>query len=607
MDNPILLLVAVPLGVGIVNLILPVALRKFTTLAGLVFCGVTVVRLFDAEPAGFDLFGVAVASMDKTAFLALALIQLLSFIILVFSLSGVEKRIEKGFFVLYPLTIAFSNGVVVSEHALAFLLFWGLAGLSLYGFALLGGGKDAPAAAKKTFILIGGSDAFLLLGLALMWFKTNGNWSLADPLIPLGDGLAIWAFIFLLIAALAKAGGFPFHTWVPDFCREAPVEGAALLPASIDKVLGIYLLVRMMTSFFEASLSAQLSIVTIGAITIVSAGMMAMIQNNGRRLLGYCAVSQAGYIILGVGTGSALALAGGLFHLVNHTIYKSNLLLSMGSVEKRTGTNDLGEMGGLGRLMPATFIMALIGSFSISGIPPFNGFFSKWMIYQGLLDKLGWPGLGKGHQIWVIVCLILAVFGSAVTLAYIMKFLHSIFLGKRPQRLDGVKEAPANQWLATGALALLCVAFGIFARELPLRWLVNPAVEEGALAGGSNPGFYNPQVIFVLFAVAFVLGLVVFLAVRKVRLDDVYLGGHHPAERFRIIGTEFFNEIRAMKPLKSIFDWAEKKYFDIYDLSSKATFGFSHGLQKAHPGQLQLYVFFILFGLLAILFFALGT
>ncbi len=607
MDNPILLLVAVPLGIGIINLVLPVALRKLTTLAGLVFCGVTVIRLFDVPPAGVDLFGVAVASLDKTALLALSLIALLGFIILVFSLSGVEKRIEKAFFVLYPLTISFSNGVVLSEHALGFLVFWGLAGLSLYGFALLGRGKDSPAAAKKTFILIGGSDAFLILGLALMWLKADGSWSLLNPMIPLNDGLAVWAFVFLLVAALAKAGGFPFHTWVPDFCREAPVEGAALLPASLDKVLGIYLLVRMMTIFFKTGLSAQLAVITIGTLTIVTAGMMAMIQRNGRRLLGYCAVSQAGYIILGVGTGSALALAGGLFHLVNHTLYKSNLLLSMGSVEKRTGTNDLDEMGGLGRLMPATFAMALVGSLAISGLPPFNGFFSKWMIYQGLLDKLGGAGLGRGHQVWIIVCLVLAVFGSAVTLAYIMKFLHSIFLGKRPQRLDGVKEAPANQWLATGSLALLCVVFGVFARGLPLRYLVTPAVEEGGLPPASDPGFYDPLVILVLFALAFVIGLVVFLAVRKVRLDDVYLGGQSPAERFRIIGTEFFNEIRSMKPLKSLFDWAEKKYFDVYDLGSRVTFGFAHGLQKAHPGQLQLYVLFILLGLLAILFFALGT
>ncbi len=607
MDNPILLLITVPLGIGIINLVLPVAARKATTFLGLVFCGVTVVRLFSGFPENVSALGVTVTSLDKTALLALALIQLLGTIILIFSLFGIEARIERGFFVLYPLTIAFSNGVVVSEHALAFLLFWGLAGLSLYGFALLGQGAGAPAAAKKTFILIGGSDAFLILGLALMWLSTGGSWSLTGPQIPLQGGVAVFAFAFLLIAALAKAGGFPFHTWVPDFCKEAPVESAALLPASLDKILGIYLLARMMMTYFAVTLSAQLIVITLGALTVITAGMMALVQRNGRRLLGYCAVSQAGYIIVGVGTGSALALAGGLFHLVNHTLYKSNLMLSLGSVEKRTGTNDLDEMGGLGKLMPVTFFMALVGSLSISGIPPFNGFFSKWMIYQGLLGKMANPGLGKGPQIWLVFCLILAVFGSAVTLAYILKFLHSVFLGKRPERLDGIGEAPANQWLATGILSLLCVLFGVFARGLPLRYLIDPAVGESGLASGPLPGFYNPQVILVLFALAFVLGLAVFLGTRKVRLDDVYLGGQAPAEQFRIVGTEFFNEIRNMKPLKSLFNWAEKKYFDIYDLGSRMTFGFSHELQKAHPGLLQVYVLFILAGLLAILFFTLRT
>jgi NADH:ubiquinone oxidoreductase subunit 5 (subunit L)/multisubunit Na+/H+ antiporter MnhA subunit len=229
------------------------------------------------------------------------------------------------------------------------------------------------------------------------------------------------------------------------------------------------------------------------------------------------------------------------------------------------------------------------------------------MIYQGLLDKVAGPGLSKGHQVWLLICIILAVFGSALTLASFMKFLHSVFLGRRPKKYDGVKEAPFNQWLATGLLAALCVGFGIFAREIPLRYLVNPVVEGSGLSKVPLLGFYNPQVVVLLFAIPFILGLLLFLAIRKVRLDNIYLGGQSPAEHFRVIGTEFFNEIRSLKPLKSIYDWAEKKYFDVYDLGSRATLGIAGWLQKAHPGQLQLYVLYILFGVLAILFFSLRT
>jgi formate hydrogenlyase subunit 3/multisubunit Na+/H+ antiporter MnhD subunit len=601
MANPLFLLVAVPLGIGIINLLLPTIAKKAATLLGILFCAILVARLFGDSPGSGELFGVTVSSLDKTSLLIVALIQLLGLIILIFSLFGVGKDIEGRFFILYSLTIAFSNGVVVSEHALAFLIFWSLTGLTLYGFALLGGGKEAPATAKKTFILVGGSDTFLLFGLALMWLKTQGSWSLRNPAIPVQDGAAAAAFVFLLIAALAKAGGFPFHTWVPDFCREAPVESAALLPAALDKLLGVYLLARIMTTYFKGGLSIQVVAITLGALSVVTGVMMAMIQHNGRRLLGYHAVSQVGYMIIGVGSGTALGFAGGLFHLINNTLYKSSLLLSMGSVEKRTGSHDLDDLGGLGKMMPVTFLVALIGSLSIAGIPPFNGFFSKWMIYQGLFEKTADPGLSKGLQIWLLVCLILAVFGSALTLASFMKFLHSAFLGKRPQRLDSIREAPFNQWLAGGLLAALCVACGVFARELPLRRLIAPAVDEAGLAPSAALGFYNPQVVFVLFAVAFLLGLAVYFVNRRIRFDDVYLGGQSPAEHFRIIGTEFFNEIRSLKPLKTAYDWAEKKYFDVYDLGAKATFGFSRWLQEAHTGLLPLYLVFVLVGLLVLL------
>jgi formate hydrogenlyase subunit 3/multisubunit Na+/H+ antiporter MnhD subunit len=389
---------------------------------------------------------------------------------------------------------------------------------------------------------------------------------------------------------------------VPDFSRDAPVESAALMPASLDKLLGIYLLTRMMSGYFDIGPFVRMTIVSLGALTVIIAVMMAMVQHNGRRLLGYHAVSQVGYMIMGVASGSALAFAGGLFHLLNNTLYKSSLFLSLGSVEKRTGTSDLDDLGGLARAMPLTFVMALIGALSISGIPPFNGFFSKWMIYQGLLEKAS--GLAPGYAIWLLVCLVLAVFGSALTLASFMKFLHAVFLGQRPERLAGVKEAPANQWLATGTLAVLCVGFGLFAREIPLRMFVLPAAEEAGMAPAAFLGLYNPRFILLLFALAFVLGLVVFLLTRKTRHDEVYLGGNAQAEIFRVSGTAFYREITEMKPFKGIYRRAEGKVFDIYDLGSKATFGFSHLLQKAHAGLLQVYVLFILFGFLAFLVLA---
>ncbi len=597
LNNNLLLLILIPLAISFLNIFLPTIIRKILVFATLVVTSVITVNLFNANNETFTLFSNTIFSLDKMSYFALAGIQLLSFIILIFSLKGVEKNIEKQFFALYPLTLAFSNGVVLSENSFSFLIFWGMSGLTLYLFSLLGKTKDSPQTAKKTFIIIGGSDAFLIMGLALVWFLNSGNsWSLLSTNIPLVDGLSYTAFFLFLIAAFSKAGGFPFHTWVPDYSKDSPIESVAFLPASLDKLLGIYLLARIVTTIFEISVIINLIIVTLGAITVIIAVMMAMIQHNGRKLLGYHAVSQVGYMIMGIGSGSVLAFAGGLFHMINHTIYKSNLFLTLGSVEKRTGTNELDKLGGLGKVMPFTFIMALIGALSISGIPPFNGFFSKWMIYQGIIEKTA--TLSAGYQIWMIICLVLAIFGSALTLASFMKFIHAIYLGKYQKRFSTIKKAPINQILSTGLLSLLCIIFGIWAVKIPLNNFILPALKDSGLSSPQFIGTYNPQLMIILFGLAFITGIIIFLFTKKTKLDENYLGGMDSEERFRVLGTEFYNEVKEMAPLNTLYKWAEKKYFDIYNISTKFTISTAKLLQKAHPGQLQLYLLYIVVGLL---------
>lgn len=598
--NFLVVLIAVPLVVSLINIIFPALIGKLLSLLSLIYTSFVVYLLFTTGVESAAFFGIVIFSADKLTLFTVAFIQLLSIIILLFSLKGVPKEIEKRFFILYPMTVAFCNAVVLSENTISFLIFWGLSGATLYLFGLLGNTNDTPKTAKKTFIIIGGSDAFLIMGLVLiMYLAPQPGWGMIDIGLPLTGELSHLAFLFLLIAAFAKAGGFPFHTWVPDFAKDAPVESAAFLPASLDKFLGIYLLARMVTSIFVIGFHINLMIITLGAITVITAVMMAMNQHNGKKLLGYHAVSQVGYMIMGVGSGSILAFAGGLFHMVNHTIYKSCLFLSFGSVEKKTGTSELDDLGGLGKNMPITFFCAMIASFSISGIPPFNGFFSKWMIYQGLIEQL--KNLSQLLQIWLLVCIILALFGSALTLASFMKFLHAAFLGKRPDKFSTVTEAPFNQRLANVMLALLCIVFGIFAVQFPLGEFIYPVLSGMNMSIPFFPGLYEPFLLLGLFLLSFLIGIIIYLLKAKVRYDDVYIGGSLPLEKFRIAGTEFYNEVRNMTPLKTIYDWAEKKYFDIYELGSKFTFGFSEILQKGHPGQLQLYTLYIIIGVLIFL------
>ncbi|MBN2104921.1 hypothetical protein JW835_12845 [bacterium] len=598
--NPYIALILIPILVGLFNLVLPGLLKKILTFLGMALTGFLTLMLA-LDPDFFEwIFEVPYFGLDNLGTFALAGTQLLAFIILIFTLKGVDKRIEKSFFVLYPLTVGFCNGVILSDHMIAFMVFWGLSGVMLYLFNLLGRSKDAPESARKTFMLIGGSDACLILGFVMLGFAIpQPSWFITDINVDLTGSAAIVSFISLLIAALAKAGGFPLHTWVPSYAKEAPVESVALLPASLDKILGIFLLARIVTQLFQCPLLIHMVLISIGAVTVIAAVMMALVQHNGRELLGYHAVSQVGYMIIGVGSGSPIAFAGGLFHLINNAIYKSNLFLVLGSVEKQTGTNELDDLGGLGKNMPITLVMALIGAFSISGIPPFNGFFSKWLIYHGLLDMA--REATAGYEIWLLACFILAIFGSALTLASFLKYLHTIFLGKRPKKYDKIREAPANQWLSTGLLSVLCVIFGLFALEIPLPKLILPILEENGM-GSFDYGLYKSKLIFTMMGVGFVIGWIIYLLIRKVRLDDVYLGGMDALEKFRVTGTEFYQEIRRMKPLSTIYDWVEKKWLDLYALLGGASNTIARLFQKAHPGLLSLYLFYIVLGMLVLMF-----
>ncbi len=594
------LMVAVPILIGLLNIFLPKVLRKILTFA--VSGYLLYLSYFLYKGAGQEayLFDHMVFGLDKLALFTLIFIQALSFIVLIFSLKGVDNNIERGFFILYPMTIGICNGIVLSVNTIGLLIFWGLSGVMLYLFGLLGRTPDAPQTAKKTFIIVGGSDVFLILGMILLWHLQPGqSWNLWNIQMPTNGELAYAAFFCILIAAFAKAGGFPFHTWLPDYSQDAPLESVAFLPASLDKLVGIYLFARLMVSLFIVNIGIQLIMITLGALTVICAVMMAMIQHNGRKLLGYHAVSQVGYMIIGIGSGNPLALVGGLFHLINNTIYKTELFLALGSVEKRTGTNNLEDLGGLGRNMPLTFAAALTGALAISGIPPLNGFFSKWLIYQGLIEKM--QTVSPGYQIWLLLCLILAVFGSALTLASFLKFIHAIFLGKRPEKWSSIKEAPFNQWFAGEILAIICIGFGLLAMPVPIGRLIAPIVQEGGLDVPVILGSYAPLRLLTLFGMAFLVGILIYWATRKVRFDDNYLGGMDALEKFRIAGTEFYNEIRNMWPLRPAYNAAEKNHFDVYYLGERCSRLFAGLFSRLHNGQLLNYNLWIVVGVLILL------
>jgi len=475
-----------------------------------------------------------------------------------------KKRLRE-YYAYLLWTIAASSGAILASNLIVFLLFWGVLGLLLYALLSLGSYRVAT----KGLFIVGASDFALILGVIFL-YQLSGTLEI-DRIgaIPLNSALSVFAFVLLVIGALAKAGAMPFHTWIPDAAESAPLPIMALLPASLDKLLGIYLLSRVCLDFFRLIPNSGLSILLmiIGSFTIVAAVMMALIQHNLKKLLSYHAVSQVGYMVLGIGTGIPLAMAGGIFHMLNHAIYKESLFLGGGAVEHRRKTTELNKLGGLARVMPITFITFFIAALSISGVPPFNGFFSKWMIYQGVVE-LG--KLGGGGNLWII-WLLAAMFGSALTLASFMKLIHATFLGTpstfQPEDMEKKsRRLGFSMALPMIVLASLCVVFGVFAYRVPLKLFILDSVP-GVPPSGEWLGWWWPGLTTTLIIIGLIIGGVIYLfsKVKLFREDTSYIGGEEASAEMKVSGVEFYDTVRDFSGLKGIYGAAQKKKLDFYN------------------------------------------
>ncbi len=506
-----------------------------------------------------------------------------------------RKKNILNYYPFYLVTLGSAMGAILADNLLLFIFFWGVLGFTLYKL-IKGYDEESSAASKKTLILIGSSDGIMIAGIAMIW-KISGNLNMSEVELTANCPFVTTAFLALLIGSFTKAGAFPFHTWIPDYSKNAPAVSSAYLPASLDKLLGIYFLARICVDMFILNEWLTFIIILLGVITIIIAVMMALIQHNFKKLLGYHAVSQVGYMVVGIGMGTPLGVAAGLFHMLNNALYKSGLFLSAGNVENKTGQSDFAGLGGLSKAMPITFFAALIFAFSISGIPPFNGFASKWMIYQGIIDFGN--GTGIANQLW-IVWLALAVLGSALTLASFIKFISGIFLGRKKEELAKVKEVNILMWLPILLLALTCIGFGIFAGNY-----VVPELFKGYTGDFQFVGVWQSTTVGILIILSIILGLLIYLIgnIKNFRTTDTFIGGETFREQTDFSVTEFYNTIKEIKPLTSIYKRAEKKWFDIYDLSKSLVLWLNNILSKIHTGVLTSYAMWIFAGIIIMMLY----
>ena len=286
------------------------------------------------------------------------------------------------------------------------------------------------------------------------------------------------ALIFLVTSLAMKAGAVPMHFWAPDTYGEAPAPITAMLVSASQASL--YALFRVSFTVFNLKLdtiTVGWIIIILGVLSMFVGVTMAIIQKDIKRLMAYHAISQTGYMLLGVGVGLATigtdafarfgfaAMKGGIYHIINHAFYKGLLFLTAGAIFYRTRTRNLNELRGLAHTMKYTTIFFIIGAAAISGLPPFNGFASKLLIYESVF---------KFNPILSVVAMMVSI----LTLASFVKVFYSAFLGPKMTDKEGreFKEVPYNMTIAMGILAVLIIIFGIFPGFI-INNIVTPAAQ----------------------------------------------------------------------------------------------------------------------------------
>jgi multicomponent Na+:H+ antiporter subunit D len=413
-----------------------------------------------APPFGINLV------LDGFSHLLLLTISLIAFLATIYSISYMNKYTAKGkYYTLFLLMLAGMNGVVLTGDLFNLYVFLEIAAVASYALVAFGTEAEELEASFKYLIMGAVASAFILLGIAIIYGLT-GTLNMADAARTLsGSSHAAVMFVAALFAMGfgMKAALIPFHAWLPDAHPSAPAPISAMLSGVLIKALGVYAIIRIFYNVLGMTPQLSSILLVLSGIAILVGGLLALGQEDFKRLLAYSSISQVGYIILGVALGTPLGILAGLFHLFNHAVFKGLLFLNAGAVEYSTGTRELSKMGGLSQKMPATSLTTLVGSLAISGIPPFSGFWSKVMVILACVQvgRLGYAAV--------------AIVGSILTLAALLKVQKSAFFGKISGLAQTAKEVPGTMLASMIVLALICLVIGLV---FPIftRFVIDPAV-----------------------------------------------------------------------------------------------------------------------------------
>jgi NADH-quinone oxidoreductase subunit L len=424
--------------------------------------------------------------VDPLSVFMMLVVSGVGFLIVAYSIGYMDRSDEERRYFAYMALFVFSMLLLVQSGDLLILLAgWGLVGLCSY--LLIGYDQERPAAiaaAKKAFIMNAFGDATMALALFLLIQRLStldyeGVFAGAEQLG--GDWAITLVALGLLGGAVAKSAQIPLHTWLPD-AMEGPTPVSALIHAATMVVAGAFMLVRLYPIFEAAPEILDLA-AGIGALTLLFAGLVALVQTDIKRVIAYSTMSQIGYMFLGAGLTS---YGDSMFHLMTHAFFKALLFLAAGIViHALVGEQDIRRMGGLGRLLPKTWVAMLVGALALSAIPPFAGFFSKDSLLATALDAGAY-----GQLLWVA-----GLAGTLLTALYTFRMIFIVFGGEPSPFVREHLHRPGHTmpalWMAwtVGALSVLSVVGGwIQFGSLwdPITKFLEPVAPTGVEATGAE-------------------------------------------------------------------------------------------------------------------------
>ncbi|MEK5068260.1 Na+/H+ antiporter subunit A [Sporosarcina sp. FSL K6-1508] len=414
-------------------------------------------------------------------------------LVILYSIYYLSEREALGRFYIYLLMFMGSMlGVIFSDNLMVLYVFWELTSIS--SFLLIAfwyHRKKSRYGAQKSMLITVSGGVGMLAGFIMLHTMT-GSFSVREIIMTIGqytnDSLFLPAMLLVLLGAFTKSAQFPFHIWLPD-AMEAPTPVSAYLHSATMVKAGIYLVARF-TPVFGGEAVWFYTVTGVGIFTLFWGSVNAVRQTDLKALLAYSTISQLGLIMSLFGLGSAALNEGysadsviytqatfaAMFHLINHSTFKGALFMVVGIVDHQVGTRDIRRLGGLISLMPVTFTIAVIGSFSMAGLPPFNGFLSKEMFFESVLNVRNLDIFSMGPLMGSLLPVV-AWIASVLTFVYSMIIVFQTFLGKhQPDRLDRKAfEAPIGMLVAPSILALFVVGIFFFPNVVG-QYLLSPAM-----------------------------------------------------------------------------------------------------------------------------------